>query len=218
MRIVIAGGGDVGKYIAEDMIKKGHEVILIEKDEARAKKLAEELDCAVIKGDATYPDTLKSVDIGTADWVIVSTGEDKDNILIGLLARDFGAKKVTIMLEDVSYETLAVSLGFEDVIVPTRLAALQIINMISGLDKANIMPLVKGDARFLRAFIGGHLDGVKVSEIKLPEGAMMCAVYRGEKYMEPKPELELKAGDEVLIIVREKDVSKVKQIFEKEGH
>jgi len=213
LRVIIAGGGDFGIYLANELIKRNHEVTIIEKDPDRARKLSEEMDCAVINGDATHPETLRTLDLGKVDWLVAATGHDKDNILIGLLSRNLGVKRVTILLEDLGYESLAVSLGFEDVIVPTTLAAMEALNRVSGRQEANVSPILKGDVRFYLGTIGAGLDGVKVSELKIPPHVKPVAVFRGGEYVEVSDNTVLKAGDELLLLVREKDFEKVKDFF-----
>ncbi|RLG77266.1 MAG: hypothetical protein DRO10_04305 [Thermoprotei archaeon] len=216
LRVIIAGGGDFGVFLATELIKRKHDVTIIEKDPERARKLSEEMDCAVINGDATHPETLKNIDLSKVDWLVAATGHDKDNILIGLLARNMGAGKVTILLEDVGYESLAISLGFEDIIVPTSLAASEVMKRVFGQQESNITPVLKGDVKFYVATVGGALGGTKLSELNIPPHVKVCAVFRGNEYLEAEGDLELKPGDEVLLLVREKDMEKLKELFEHE--
>ncbi|HDN01764.1 MAG TPA: TrkA family potassium uptake protein, partial [Candidatus Bathyarchaeota archaeon] len=74
MRVIIAGGGDFGVFLATELIKRKHDVTIIEKDPERARKLSEEMDCAVINGDATHPETLKNIDLSKVDWLVAATG------------------------------------------------------------------------------------------------------------------------------------------------
>ena len=215
MRIIIAGGGYLGQIIANQLIAEGHDVVVIEKDKDRASKLAGELDCSVIAGDAAFPNILKSAGAENADYVIAATGSDKDNLIIGVVARNLGVKNVIVMLNDIQFESIALSLGLYHIIAPARLSALQAISMIKGMDIANLSMIIKGDARFYLGVAGESVDGLKVSELKIPGESMIVAVYRGETFLLPKGDLVIKKGDEILVITREDKLDKVREFFGK---
>jgi len=206
-KVVVAGGGDLGRVIAERLIREGFDVTLIEKDSSRARELAESLDCSVVNGDATLPEVLKSVGVSEASFV-AATGSDKDNILSSLIARQLGAAKVVTVVENLALEPVASGLGLENVVVPTNLAAKEVLAVVRGLRQAS-SGLLKGDARFVTAVVGEELGGKRLSEIKLPGGSVVCAVFRGDEFILPTENPQLSPGDELLIIARESKVSEV---------
>jgi trk system potassium uptake protein TrkA len=100
MRVMIAGGGEFGERLAEELSKEKNEVILIERDEARAEQLGEKLSSIVLFGDATDKGLLKHANIEKCDAVFAVTSDDKINSAVCELAKSFGVKKVAGLLND----------------------------------------------------------------------------------------------------------------------
>ncbi len=99
MRVIIAGGGEFGVRLAEEIAKE-NEVILIEKDEGRAEYLGGKLSSIVLFGNATDRQVLKHANADKCDALFAATGDDKTNSVICELAKDFGIKKIAARLND----------------------------------------------------------------------------------------------------------------------
>lgn len=99
MRVIIAGGGEFGVRLAEELAKE-NEVILIEKDEGRAEYLGGKLSSIVLFGDATDKQVLKHANADKCDVMFAVTGDDKTNSAICELANSFGIKKTAARLND----------------------------------------------------------------------------------------------------------------------
>ncbi|WFO75205.1 NAD-binding protein [Desulfurococcaceae archaeon MEX13E-LK6-19] len=216
MRVIVAGASRIGKHIAQQLAGEGHDVVLLEPSEEVAKQIANELDCTVIHGDPTNVNTLREAGVENVDYFIAAMDDDKDNIIAGVAAKNLGAKEVIIILNDESYEQLALNLGIYGIVSPSKLAVLQILALVKGFDIVNLTTVIKSDARFFTGVISEKLDGKKISEIKLPGDSMIIAVYRGEEFLLPKNDLVLRKGDEVVVITRDSDLSKVKEFFSKQ--
>jgi trk system potassium uptake protein TrkA len=100
MRVMIVGGGEFGERLAEELSREKSEVILIEKDEARAEHLGEKLSSIVLFGDATDKGIMKHANIEKCDAVFAVTGDDKINSSVCELAKSFGVKKIAGLLND----------------------------------------------------------------------------------------------------------------------
>src|SRR5262249_11505874 len=87
MYILIGGGGQVGYYLAKALQQQEHEVVLLEKNAARVRQLAEEIGASVTKGDACEARVLADVGCERADLVVAVTGEDEDNLVICQMAK-----------------------------------------------------------------------------------------------------------------------------------
>ena len=96
MKIAIAGAGNVGTYIAEDLAKAGHEVLLIEQDFELVEKIRghyPEVDWFV--GDACEVASLEKAGMAEADVMVAATGDDEDNLVVSLLAKqEFAVPRV----------------------------------------------------------------------------------------------------------------------------
>jgi trk system potassium uptake protein TrkA len=99
MRVIIAGGGELGVRLAE-RLAKGNEVIVIERDEGRAEYLGEKLSSIVLFGDATDKQVLKHANAEKCDALFAATADDRTNSSICELANSFGIKRLAARLND----------------------------------------------------------------------------------------------------------------------
>jgi len=207
----VAGGGDVGKLLAERLQEAKVEVTLIESDAERAQLLAEELDCAVLHGDATTLGVLKDADCSNADLFVAATGDDRSNILSALLAKQLGAKRVVAILEDPSLEEVARGLGLENVVIPTKLTVSEIIAIAKGTPRPS--EVLNEGITLVKVPVKNALLGMYVGNIKLPEGTILCAVVRGGDVLRPSDNLRLKEGDELLFLVKEEKIRNLRKVL-----
>ncbi|MGE4266964.1 MAG: Trk system potassium transporter TrkA [Deferribacterales bacterium] len=104
MKIVVAGAGEVGFHIASSLIKDGKDVVLVEKNPARAKYASSHLDCLVVVGEATNPDILKEAGIDNADAFISATDYDEVNMITCfIVASEFDVPVKIARVRNVSY-------------------------------------------------------------------------------------------------------------------
>ena len=96
MRVVVTGGGAIGRHLSADLAERGHDVTLIEQDRAIVDRLREEIpDVKVMLGDACEPWILEDADLSDADVVVAATGDDEDNLVTSLLAKqEFAVPRV----------------------------------------------------------------------------------------------------------------------------
>src|SRR5215212_5137546 len=87
MYVIVAGGGQVGFYLARELIAQEHEVLLIEKDAKRVELITNELGNVVYRGDACEASTLAEVGTARAQVVCAVTGDDEDNLVICQVAK-----------------------------------------------------------------------------------------------------------------------------------
>ncbi|WP_395138792.1 NAD-binding protein, partial [Armatimonas sp.] len=77
MYVIIIGGGNVGYYLTKDLVGAGHEVLLLEKERARAQRLAEDLGEVVQQGDGCETRVMEEMGFARADVIVAATGEDE---------------------------------------------------------------------------------------------------------------------------------------------
>src|SRR5256714_10265808 len=87
MKVAIAGAGNVGVYIASDLRDAGHEVMLIEQDPDLVARLRSTLDVQWFIADACEVNSLHEAGLETVDVVVAATGDDEDNLVVSLLAK-----------------------------------------------------------------------------------------------------------------------------------
>lgn len=87
MKVCIAGGGRVGRYLAQSLLANHHSVVIIEPVEAQCRMLADQLDIPVICGDSINMDTLRAADAASHDAFVAVTGSDEDNLIACQIAK-----------------------------------------------------------------------------------------------------------------------------------
>ena len=89
MKVVIAGGGSVGRFTAEQLVEAGHEVMIIENDRAVVREYGDDETTGVKwqLGDACDVSVLAAAGVTLSDVVASVTGDDEDNLVVSLLAQ-----------------------------------------------------------------------------------------------------------------------------------
>jgi trk system potassium uptake protein TrkA len=100
MRTVFVGAGKVSTETAKVLIKKNHEVVIIETDKARIEELSEEMDCSFLQGDATQPNILREVNPEHTDFLFCLTSSDQANVIASLVGRSLGFKRIVTSIGD----------------------------------------------------------------------------------------------------------------------
>ncbi|MDW7732356.1 MAG: TrkA family potassium uptake protein [Methanolobus sp.] len=213
MRLVIVGATALGQNLAEDLIPRGHEIIYIERDTAIANEIAETLDCTVINAEGTRPDILEKAGIDKADAVIACTDNDQNNILIGLIAREANVGKVIIVTDDKQFMEVAKKLGFYYIMNPSNISSEIIFDVLRGVNTMELSSLIRSDVRFMSVIIKGNFDGVKMSEISLPEESAFIGLYRNNDFLLAKKEPRLMEDDELIIVTRSDLIRDINKLF-----
>ncbi|MGH9166104.1 MAG: potassium channel family protein, partial [Acidimicrobiales bacterium] len=95
MRVAIAGAGNVGTFIAADLKSAGHDILVIEQDPELVARLTPSIDVRWHVGDACEVTTLHAAGLADADVVVAATGDDEDNLVVSLLAKqEFAVPRV----------------------------------------------------------------------------------------------------------------------------
>lgn len=208
MRSVFIGASDLTLLTAQQLLKSGHEVVIIEKDKARLDELSAEIGAGYIHGDGSKPAILREADPAATDFLFCLTDNDQNNILASLVGRSLGYQRVVTRIQDPSYEHICIELGLTDVIVPNYTIARHLADMCAGQNPLELSALIKGDARIF-SFVARAEDAGPLTELNLPENSQVIFYYRNEKFMLPETNTALQKGDEVVIIAHRKALSEL---------
>ena len=120
MKVCIAGGGRVGRYLAQSLLANHHSVVIIEPVEAQCRMLADQLDIPVICGDSINMDTLRNADAASCDAFVAVTGSDEDNLIACQIAkREFGVGRTVARASNPKNRELLHTLGVDTVVCGT---------------------------------------------------------------------------------------------------
>lgn len=218
MRVLITGGGDMGRITAERLLEGGHEVVLVEEERDVCERLATELDLMVICGDATRPDILEKAEIEEADLVLAISGNDQNNLITALMAREYGAGRVIVKLDDPAFNTVCRKLGVEEIVNPKIATAKHITDMARRPHALEVSTFVGGSIRVYTAIIQKEAhSGVKIADLGLPRSSLAVVVERDKEYFIPKEDFKLVKGDHLTVICEEDDLDELDALFGPEG-
>jgi len=201
--VVIVGGGRIGRYVARDMVRKGHEVTVVELQGERVEALVAETGVLVIEGDAADLRYLEQAHTERADVFVATTHEDELNLVACQLARiEFRTKRVISRVNDPNNVELFQTLGIEAV-SSTRLISELIENEFTVGELIHLTSLRGGRASLVELRIPegpGAPPARRLDAIPLPDDAVVVAVFRGDQTLIPRGGTEIVAGDEVIAL------------------
>jgi trk system potassium uptake protein TrkA len=217
--IMIAGGGIVGMTLAAKLSQK-FSTKIIEKDLIRSKYLSESLeDTVVLNDDISDESLLDNEGIEEVDYFCSVTNDDQMNILSAKLAKDLGAKKSIAIINKLSYRKL-VSKEIDVVVSPEDVTIGSILASVRTSDVVKVHSLGFGEAELLEIIIHGDsktskVVGKKVSELELPSGCRIGAVYREGKIILLNEDVDIKSNDRLIIyLLHKKDFSKLAKLLQ----
>jgi trk system potassium uptake protein len=203
MRVAIAGAGAVGRSVARELLENGHDVTLIE------RKL-EHIEPDAIPaahwtlGDACEVSVLESVRLHEFDVVVASTGDDKANVVLSLLAKtEFAVPQVVARVNDPRNEWLFTDSWGVDVAVSTpRMLCSLIEEAVAVGDLVRLMEFRRGQANLVEITLPDNTPwgGKPVRKLQLPRDTALVTILRGPRVIVPQDDEPLEGGDELLFV------------------
>ncbi len=212
MYIIVIGGGKIGEYLVSMLVDEGHNIALIEKDEGRARHMAENYDILVIKGDGSEASYLEDAGIMKADVLVACTGNDQVNFVACQLAKHtYNVGKVIARTTNPGNKVLYESLGVDVVISTTEVAAKAMYAGIKGF--ASVLTFA-GDVELLHVRVDklSPIVDRKISDIHMPWGSIIATILRKGQIIVPRGDEVIREGDELAIVTKKGVEKKVREI------
>ena len=203
MRIVIAGAGTLGRRVAT-YTREQHDVTVIEQARTRAHAVEEELGVKVIVGDADEPSVLYEAGVDRADVFVASTGDDEDNLVASLLAKnEYKVKKVIAAVRNPRNRWLYNRSWGVDVAIDSAEIVTKLIEEEATLaDVVTLLDLHEGEVTVSSMTIAeGHwAAGKTMAQLGLPAGCVIAALLHDTQICMPTDDTIVEPGDQLLII------------------
>ncbi len=217
MKVVIAGAGSVGSFIAEDLQAAGHDVLVIEQNELEVKKLAEQIPCRFLVADACEVSSLQLAGLAEADVVVAATGDDEDNLVVSLLAKqEFMVPRVVARVNNPKNHWLFNKTWGVDVSVSTpHLLSSLVEEAVSVGSLVRLLSFEKSGARLVEVTLAedSPANNVEIAQLGLPKTASIVAIIRQDNVIVPRGNTLLHDGDEVVALVTEDSEAEIKTIL-----
>ena len=207
---MIIGAGTPAVMTADLLLKRGHEVVIIESKKERIEELTDRLDCGFLHGDGSKPDILKEADPEATSVLFCLTGNDHVNIIAGLVGQSLGYARVIVKIEDPQFEHICMELGLADTIIPVQTTARYLADMFQGLDLLELSAMIKDDARVF-SFVLPADEKRPVAELQLPDQARVICAYREGKFLLPEADTVLQGKDEVVVITHSRHLADLRE-------
>jgi trk system potassium uptake protein TrkA len=220
MRVVIAGGGSVGKFIGEQLSSSGHEVLLIDSDPnvvRRAQAAGEPVGVSWFLADACEVAKLAEAELDKADVMAAVTGDDEDNLVVSLLAKqEFGVPRVVARVNNPKNEWMFNEMWGVDVSVSTpHLITALVEEAVSVGSFVRLLSFEGGRAKLAEVTLadGSPAADREIAELGFPRDSTVVAVVRGDHVVVPRGDTTVRVGDEVLVLVTTDSEEEVRRIL-----
>jgi len=217
-RVMIAGGGNIGATLAFNL-EGLYQVKVIEQSYERCRVLAERLKHAlVLNGSATDPQLLVEENIEGTDVFCALTNNDESNIMMSMLAKRQGAKKVITLITNPAYTDL-VGEEIDIAISPQLITIGSLLTHVRRGDISNVHSLRRGAAEAIEVTAHGdphasRVVGRRLDEIKLPEGVTIGAIVRKEEVLIAHSHIVVETDDHVILFLVDRGkIKAVEKLF-----
>ncbi len=204
MRIAIAGAGNVGRFVASDLRSKNHNVTVIEQNKSVIEKHGGEVEANFVIGDACELQTLDEAVLASCEVMVAATGDDEDNLVISLLAKqEFAVPRVIARVNHPDNLWLFTESWGVDVAVSTpHLLTSLVEEAVSIGDLIRLLSLEQGKVALVELTLADDSPVIDktIGDLILPTDCTLVAIVRDKHVIAPKGETSLHAGDEVLAL------------------
>ena len=215
-RVVIAGGGETGFHLARTLEREGYKVMIIEQDADRCQLLATLLQStSVIHAVATDQDNLEEQRVGSAHVFVAATGDDEDNLMLGVKANDLGAKNVMCVIGRADYASVTARLGIDLAVSSRDVMAKQILSYLNEGVVISRAKMPGGLINVIEVDVPEGCPATKanLAELGLPERCLMVAVIQQDDVRVPGAADRLNANDTAILLVEDDVVHTALALF-----
>ncbi len=217
MKVAIAGAGNVGQHVAASLHNAGHEVLVIEQEQAVVDRatLADGVEWHV--GDACEVNSLREAGLETCEVLVAATGDDEDNLVVSLLAKqEFGIPRVIARVNHPKNEWMFTENWGVDLFVSTPTLITAMVEEAVSVGKlVEILRFEGGLARLVEVTLAddASLVGRSIASTELPREATIVAILRTDHLVVPRGETVFEPGDEVLALVTPDSEDEIREIL-----
>ena len=214
MKVMIVGGGNLGHGLAELLVKEKHDVVIVERGDKRAEYLGENLDALVLHGDGTDRKILKDGSIKKTDVLFAMTGDDKTNLLVCEIAKDFKVGTIVSRVVDSSNDPIFSKLGITASINTTVSSILAFKRLIDEPGK-RLVNLVAGEkAEVFERSVDrkSRIGGKKIMDFS-KEKFTIASIFRNGELIRASPKETIQQGDTLIIVAPVEEVQNVDRLF-----
>ena len=217
-RVVIAGGGNIGLYVARELEKRNSRarIRIIENSKERAVDIADRLRrTIVLNGSALDEEILREADVAEAHTTIALTNDDEVNILSCVMAKKLGSQRNLCLINNSGYPAFTRALGIDAYVDPRAVTISRVLQHVRRGRISGVYAIQEGAAEIIEAeaLSTSPLVDRPLRDVTLSDGIKVGAIYRDGKVIFPNSETRVRAKDRVLVFAMANRVREVEQLF-----
>lgn len=219
---MIVGGGTIAFYLAEQLLRMGIDVKIVESNRERCEQLSGLLPKAVIiNGDATNQDVLLEEGVSSCESFVSLTGIDEGNIFLSLFAKNRSKAKIVTKINRISYEDIISSFNLGSLIYPKFITAEHIVRYVRAMQNTigsnveTLYRIIDSRVEALEFIINENspVVGISLEKLELKDNLLIACVNRRGTIIFPNGKTEIEVGDTVIIITIQKGLKDIRDIL-----
>lgn len=212
LRVIIVGGGPIGFPTAENLDDQGHDVVVIERNEERCRRISDAYIATVIQGDGARPDILAQADPENADVVAGLTPTPGTNLAVCVLADRMHPGIRTVMRVSSTDGVAGYAEVVDETVFPERAGAHVAAAAIAGGDVRS-MQAPPGELEIVELLVDEDAPaaGRRLADVSLPRGSLVISGADGDEIA--SSETELVAGERYLVAVEPAVAEEVRHLL-----
>ncbi len=221
---MIAGAGQVGHHLCEKLSVEGQEVVLIDRDEKKLRRLERDLNILPVLGSAASARVLEEAGIKNTELFIAVTDSDEVNLIACILSKQYN--QVASRIARVRNEDFYVSgeahtektLDIDLLISPDIAMADEIMTLSQLSDAFAVADFAGGQVELLgyEVYKGNPMVGItlqKMQTMQRQSNFLIVAISRGGNTIIPRGDDKIEPGDKIYLVARKKDIAEVEAHF-----
>lgn len=213
MNIAIIGGGKLGIKVCEALVGGDYSITIVDTNDALLDRLSQQFDVMTVNEDARDINVLKEIGINKFQYVLVATGRDETNLVIGGFAKKLGCHRVIVRVRDPEYmkhfEFIRTSMGIDYIVNPDFAITMEIYKYLSEKYTLNNGVFTSGRIALIefKAKRKKELIGLKMPEVRrLMPDMLIAAISRNGKVIIPHGDDEIREDDAVYVVGEKNEI------------
>ncbi len=205
MFIIIVGGGKVGRYLINDLSKKGNKVVLVEQKKEKCNIIEEKYDIEVICGDGSEKEILEKAGAEEAEVLLAVTKDDQDNLVICQMAeRQFDVPQTFTTVNTPGNEKLFDWLGVNVAVSSASILSALVDQEVAINDLKTLLAKDQDELKMIRITVEkeSSIINKKLNKVNLPLESVLVTILRGDKPIVPRGNTKILSGDLIVALTK----------------
>jgi len=223
LNVIIVGAGEVGYHLADRLALEGHQIVVIDKDEEKVKRIERSLNVMAIHGSGASAKVLEEARVKDTDLFVAVTNSDEINLIACLLAKEYGVPRKIARVRSEDYLASGSplneqKLGLELIINPSRVLAEEIVRLSEISEATDWAEFARGRVILLGYQVrsGCALSGLSLNalrDLRSLYDFLVVAIVRDGVTIIPSGRDVIQEGDKIFLITKKTDIPAIEYLL-----